>query len=393
MKKLTAILFLFTALSWPGELDELIEFALKNNPRVKSFDRIKLSIGYRKTFVKSLPNPQLSLALNNLDTEKFIPRKENPMSSFGIYLSQKYILPYKREKSARILGEKELEVLIRKEKYSKELTKKLKILYWDFAYSFEIERILKGIEGEIHSLLDITEERYRFGKALLSDLILLRVELLKVRERLFQAERLRRTTLEKIYALAGGRLELKGTKLNVPEFLKGFDPERNVDVRLTQKRLEVLKREIERAKVEHYPDFFLSAGYGIRPDIPNLITLRLGITLPVWKKKREDMLVLEKKELYASKLLELEDTKLKVEGEFRSLEESYRLTRKMLSTVEEEIEEKRKEIEALLLAYRYEKTDIREILRAYRLLWSLEFDRAKLLKELNQIVAKAEALQ
>ncbi len=393
--KLRSILVLLFVVgsSFGGELDKLIDFALQNNPRIKSFDRIKLSINYRKTFIKSLPNPQLSLALNNLDTEKYFPRKENPMSSFGIYLSQKYVLPQKREKSAEILGEKEIEILIRKEKYAKELTKKLKVLYWDFAYSFEMERILKGIEREIRSLLDITEEKYRFGKALLSDLILLKVELLRVKERLSQAERLRRTTLERIYALAGGRLKLKGTELSAPEFLKGFDPERNVDVKLAKKELEVVKREIERAKVEHYPDIFLSAGYGIRPDIPNLITLRVGISLPVWKKKREDMLVLEKKELYDSKLLELKDTELRVEGDFRSFEESYRITREILSTVEKEIEEKRKEIEALLLAYRYEKTDIREILRAYRLLWSLEFDRAKLLKELNQIVAKAEALQ
>ena len=393
MKKLLILMLFLSAISWSEELDRLIEFALENNPRVKSFDKLRLSVKHRKIFVRSLPNPQLAFALNNLDTERYFPSKENPMSSFGLYLSQKYVLPQKRERSADILNEKEIEILIRKEKYVKQLTRDLKVLYWDFAYSFEMERILRGVEKEIHSLLDITEEKYRYGKALLSDLILLRVELLKVQEKLAQAEKLRKTTLEKIYALAGGRLELKGTDLRVPEFLEGFDPEKNVDVKLVKKRLEVIKKEMDRAKVEHYPDLFLSAGYGIRPDIPNLITLRVGVSLPVWKKRREDMLVLEKKELYNSKLFELEDIKLRVEGDFRAFEESYRITRKILSTVEKEISEKRKEIEALLLAYRYERTDIREILRAYRLLWSLEFDRARLLRELNQIVAKAEALQ
>ncbi len=393
MKRLLLLMLLTIAVSWPGELDRLIEFALKNNPRVKSFDRLKLSVSYRKTFVESLPNPQIAFALNNLDTDRFFPRKENPMSSFGFYLSQKYVLPHKRKKSAEVLSEKEEEILVRKEKFVKQLVRDLKVLYWDFAYSFEMERILRGIEEEIRSLLEITEEKYRYGKALLSDLILLRVELLKVQERLAQAEKLRRTTLERIYALAGGRLELEGSELRVPEFVGEFDPEKNVDVKLIRKRLEIVKREMERAKVEHYPDLFLSAGYAIRPDIPDLVTFRIGVSIPVWKKKREDMLVLEKKELYSSRLLELEDAKLRAEGDFRAFEESYRVTRKILSTVEEEISEKRKEIEALLLAYRYERTDIREILRAYRLLWSLEFDRARLLKELNQIVAKAEALQ
>ncbi|MDQ7081967.1 MAG: hypothetical protein Q9N34_02455 [Aquificota bacterium] len=55
--------------------------------------------------------------------------------------------------------------------------------------------------------------------------------------------------------------------------------------------------------MEHYPDLFLSASYGIRPDMPNLITLKVGFTLPVWKKRREDLLVMEKKEKYNAKAL------------------------------------------------------------------------------------------
>ena len=393
--KLTIALFLtlLGSLSFGNELQKLIDFALEHNPRLKSYESLEKSFKYRAEFSKSLPNPQLAFSLNNLDTERYFPNKKNPMSSFGLYLSQKYVLPTKRVKSSEIFLQKSSEVSIMQEKYKKELIKKLKVLYWEFSYSFEMERILKDTEKEILSLIDITEEKYRYGKSILSDLILLKVELLKVKEMLAKAQRLRETTLERIYALAGGELELKGEELITIAFPSSFNVDENVDVKLVNEKLKTIRREIERAKVEHYPDLLLSAGYAVRPDIPNLITLRVGITLPVWKGKREDMLVLEKKERYASKLLELEDVKLNVSGEFSALESSYRISSEILQTVEKEIEEKRKEIEALLIAYEYEKTDIRDILRAYRLLWSLEFDRAKLIKELNQIVAKAEALQ
>ena len=393
--KVIALLTAFALIgfSWSGELERLIEFALKNNPGLKSYEKTASAFKHRAKFSESLPNPQLSFALNNLDTEKYFPNKKNPMSSFGLYISQKYVLPVKRAKSSDIFIQRSSEVLVRQEKFKKELIKKLKVQYWEFSYSFEMERILRDIEGEIKALIDITEEKYRYGKALLSDLILLKVELMKVEERLAKARRIRETSLERIYALAGGEMELKGSELSTLDFLSEFDPERNVDVKLMKEQLKVVKKEIDRAKVEHYPDLFLSAGYGIRPDIPNLITLRVGLTLPVWKSKREDMLVLEKKERYDSKLFELEDVKLRIKGEYGALYDSYRITSEILNTVEKEIEEKRKEIEALLIAYEYEKTDIRDILRAYRFLWSLEFDRAKLIKELNQIVAKAEALQ
>jgi len=214
-----------------------------------------------------------------------------------------------------------------------------------------------------------------------------------VEELISQAVRLRETTISRIHALAGGRIELRGTSLKVLPFPGGFDPERNVTVKLLMEELEVIKREIERAKVDHYPDIFLSAGYTIRPEIPNLLTFRVGLTVPVWKSRREDLLVLEREEKYRAKLFELENVKLKVEGEFSALRSFYRITSRILDTVEREIEEKEKEISALLIAYEYERADIRDILRAYRLLWSLEFDRARLVKELNQTVAKAEALQ
>ncbi len=393
--KIGILLIILTLISqtFSSELERLIEFALKNNPGLRSYENLKRSYGFKKEFSLSLPNPQVGIGLNNLDTERFLPHRENPMSGFALFLSQRYVLPVKRSRSAEIHERKAQRVEVAQESFRKELVRQLKELYWEFSYSFEMERILREMEREVRDLLAITEERYRFGKALLSDLLLLRGELLKVEELISQALRLRETTVSRIHALAGGRIELEGALLKALPFPEGFDPERNVTVKLLREELEVIRREIERAKVEHYPDLFLSAGYTIRPEIPNLLTFRFGFTVPVWKSRREDLLVLEKEERYRAKLFELQNAKLKVEGEFSALRSFYRITSRILDTVEKEIEEKEKEISALLIAYEYERTDLRDILRAYRLLWSLEFDRARLVKELNQTVAKAEALQ
>ncbi len=394
MKRFLVLILIFViTLTYANELDRLVEFTLRNNPAIKSYKNLKESYLYKEKFQLSLPNPQIGVGLTNLDTKEFLPRRENPMSGISLFISQKYILPIKREKSAGVFGQKALKVLTQEENYKKELIRRIKELYWEFSYSFEMEQIAKDMEREIKDLITITEEKYRYGKALLSDLILLRVELLKVKELLFKAQKLRETTLSMIKALAGGDPELKGDKLVMVSFPETFDPERNVKVKLIKEELKIIKREIERAEVEHYPDIFLSAGYTVRPQLPNLLTFRAALTIPLWKKKREDLLVLEKKEKYRAKLFELENEKLKVTGEFSALEASYKVTSEILKTVSREIEEKTKEIEALLIAYEYERTDIRDILRAYRILWSLEFDRAKLIKELNQIVAKAEALQ
>jgi len=167
------ISLLFTSLTFGNELVKLIDFALKNNPGLKSYEGIKRSYVLKKEFSLSLPNPQVGVGLNNLDTRRFFPTEENPMSGFALFLSQRYILPVKRTRSAEIYGRKALRIAVERESFKKELIRQLKELYWEFSYSFEMERILRDMEREIRDLIEITEEKYRFGKALLSDLILL----------------------------------------------------------------------------------------------------------------------------------------------------------------------------------------------------------------------------
>ncbi len=378
--------------SFASQLQTLIDFAFKNNPRIESFERLKEGLRHRSKFSTALPNPQVFFALNNVDTENYFPTDKNPMSGFALSITQKYPLGVKRKKSSEIFLEKVKEVDSAKVKFLKDLEKELKILYWDYIFSFEKERIVKRIEVEVRGLLQIVEERYRFGKALLSDLILLKAELLKVEEKLHEAQLIRRSTLERIWGLAGGRIDLKEEPLVLVDIPENFVPENNPTVRILNAQLQVIKKEIERSKVEHLPDLFLSAGYTVRPDIPNLITLRIGATIPVWKKKREDLLVMEKQEFYKAKMLEIEEAKLRIEGQFKALKEAYSKKLEILKTIEEEIKEKEKEIEALLLAYEYDMVDVRDILRAYRVLWDLRLKKAQVIRDANKLVAQAEAL-
>ncbi len=162
MKKAVLIFLLFlTGNIYAGELEELIQFALKNNPKLKSYDNLVKSFQHRAEFSTALPNPQIAFAINNIDTEDWFPTKKNPMSSFGLYISQKYDLPTKRERSSLIFQQRSKEVEKQRIKYQKMLIRDLKILYWEFSYSFEMERILKDIEKEIASLMEITEEKSR----------------------------------------------------------------------------------------------------------------------------------------------------------------------------------------------------------------------------------------
>ncbi len=394
VKLLSFALLLFSlSSSWAGQLEDLIREATRSNPLFKSFRHKVKALEFKERFSLSLPNPSVKMSLNNFATNYPYPTKKNPMSSVGLYLSQRYILPQKRILQSRVESQKKDVVLAGEEVYRKELIKKVKLAYYDYQFSFVYERILDRISSEVESLLQVAKDRYTYGKVLLSDLILLKTELIRIEEEKHKAIRLREVALAKLEALIGKSLHIKEEKVKLSRFPEEFNPLKNTKVKKLYKEIEVIKRRIERKKIEHLPDITLFGGYMLRPDIPDMVSVGVSATVPVWYEKREKLLVLEEQEKLKAKRAELENLKLMVAGEFESLRDTYKTGLEILKKLGEEISEKRKELEAQLLAFDYEKEDIREILRTYRNLWSLELMEQKLITELNQVVAKAAALQ
>ncbi|WP_461828714.1 TolC family protein [Aquifex sp.] len=390
--KLLVLFPLFAGFLFASQLEELIKITKENNIFLKSFEnRIKSKL-YKREFYLSLPNPELRFTLRNFDTDEIFPRKENPMGSYSVGFSQKYPLFKKRFLSSQVLEaeakrERALKIL-----YAERILLQLKERYYELLLEWERERYLRKVLGEIKKLKEITEEKYTYGRALLSDILFLKAESLKVETRIKRAIAKRKRLEKEIHYLLGKEMELRYEPLNLKEFPPIENLEGSPYVALKRTEAEVLKRKLKRTGVEHLPDLRFFAEYSVRPWLPDLFSVGLALTIPLYYKKRERFLVLEASEMLRAKLTELRDTKLRVKESLEGLKEEYELLMEVLLKLEEEIETKKKEIEALLLAYQYDRTDIREVLRAYRILWNLEIERYSLVAQLNKIVAKAEEL-
>ena len=390
--KLLVLFLIFAGFLHASQLEELIKITKENNIFLKSFENRVKSKLYKSEFFLSLPNPELKFILRNFDTDEFFPRKENPMGSYTVGIAQKYPLFKKRILSSEILkAEAERERAL-KNLYAERIILQLKEKYYELLFEWEREKYLRKVLGEIKKLKEITEEKYSYGKALLSDILLLKAESLKIETRIKRAVAKRKRLEKEIHYLLGKEVRLHYEPLNLKRFPSVGNIEESPYVALKVAEAEVLKKKLKRAKVEHLPDFKFFAEYSTRPQLPDLFSVGLALSIPLYYKKRERFLVLEASEMLRAKLTELRDTKLRVRESVEGLREEYELLKKALHKVEEEIEVKKKEIEALLLAYQYDRTDIREVLRAYRILWNLEIERYSLIAQLNKIVAKAEEL-
>lgn len=383
----------FFSLSKAGELENLIDYALKNSPRLKVYQSMIESTKHRETYSKSLPNPSLSVGLNNLPLNRPYPNKYEPMSSLSIGISQMYMLPIKREREALMALKERLALLEEEELLKRELIKDIKLSYLEWLYTFKREDVLNRIKREIDTLYKLAEENYKYGKANLSDLLFLKGEQIKVESELEKVKLERESKKEELDYLVGKRFELKGEEVY---FKREEFPEVNLDENLYIKRLkaqrEKLVAEVERRKVEYLPDIELMAEYMIRPSMENMFSLRAGVSLPIWKSKREDLLVLEKLEEVKAKDWEIENTRLELRKTLNSLKIEYGRLKEILKWTEELIEEKEKEIKALELAYRHQKADLRDLLRLYRELWELEMNKLDVELSIQKIWPRLEVL-
>ncbi len=389
---LPLLFFLIVLLVQANQLERLVEYALKNNPYLRSFTHTRKALLARSEYLRSLPNPELRLTLRNWDTERLFISPENPMSGVSLSFLQRYTHPTKRKLSSEVYEERSKEVSLRRDLAEKLLVKEVKQLYYDFLFTFAEERILRELGEELGLLLGVVEENYRYNRALLSDILMVRAEILSLRAELERVRGRRKAYLERIYSLVGGRFPLHGEELRLSEFPGGFTPEKAIKVRLLRSELRTLRRSLERAGKEHLPDFTLFAEYTFREGMVHLFSVGVGLSLPFWYERREKLLILEEMERLKGKERELEWVKLQVSGIYNSLRERYHGLRRSLAILEEEIREKEKEIKALLLAYRYQEADVRDVVRAYRILLDLKLKRASLVRDMNRLVAEAEAL-
>lgn len=386
------ILFFF-CLSRAGELENLIDYALKNSPRLKVYQSMIESTNYREKYSKSLPNPSLSIGLNNLPLNRPYPSKYEPMSSLSVGISQMYVLPIKREREALLALKERLALLEEEELLKRELIKDIKLSYLEWLYTFKKEDVLKRIKGEIDALYKLAEESYKYGRANLSDLLFLKGEQSKLEGEVEKVRLERDSKKEELDYLVGKSFELKGEEIT---FERESFPEVNLNESFYIKRLkaqrERLVAEVERRKVEYLPDLELMAEYMIRPSLENMFNIKVGVSLPLWKSKREDFLVLEKLEEVRAKDWEIENTRLELKRSLNSLRIEYKRLKEILKWTEELIEEKKREIKALELAYKYQKADLRDLLRLYRELWELEMNKLDVELSIQKIWPRLEVI-
>jgi len=366
MGRIFIFIFIIISIGKANQLDELINTALDNSPKLKVYQYLKNSKYQEKISAKALPNPILQFGLSNIPLNKLYPNVNEPMSSYFVGISQMFILPIKREKNSNIVENEILAIENKEEITKKEIIKNIKLKYYDWLYSFKKEKIYTEYMDKLENLLKLAEENYKFNKTPLSDIIKIKISKIEIQKKIENIRKEREVIAQDIYYLIGKKVDLRFEEADEDISNINFENlEKSVYIQEYKKNIEKLNAEIERKKVEYLPDIEFMVEYMFRPNRPDMINLKLGLTIPIWKSKKEDLIILQKEEEKNALYQQMKDVKLNILRQIEIIKTEYQKDLEILKLLNDEITEKENEIKAFNIAYKYKKADLSDILKSY----------------------------
>jgi len=392
------------------KLDELINEALNNNPEIKVLKNRFDALNQRPSQEGTLDDPKLSFGVTNLPTDKFDFDSES-MTQKEIGVSQMLPFPGKLRLKKEI-AQKEADAA-EKEYYDKrnEITERVKEAYYELFFIHKSIEITEKNKGLLEQFIKIAETKYSVGQGIQQDILKAQVELSKIINELIKLEQEKETAQARLNTLLyrlpqsplGKPEELEKTKFSfsLEELMKMAQDQRPLLLGIKD-TIEQFEKSYALAKKNYYPDFDVSLAYGQRDSLrtkgvneglADMISARVTINLPVWRKRKLDKRVEET--LANKRMAEEQYNSLKNEIYF-NLKNIIAEIKKGESLLELYktgiIPQASQSLESAMAGYQVNKIDFLTLLDNQITLFNYEIEYYKVLSDYEKQLAKLETV-
>jgi outer membrane protein TolC len=242
----------------------------------------------------ALPDPMLSFGLRNWVATSVSPSA--PMSANAIQLTQRFPWPGKlgfSEERARRLAEAES---LDADETEVALYARVKSVYYQLAYIDRSLEIMADTRELLRNFLEVASTMYAVGSGLQQDVLQAQVAVAQMTEDIIVMEQMRIALAARLNALLGreatapvGGLELPpaGKELPSASDLVALAVATRPALRAAEQRVEAADAGYRAARRQLYPDVSVTLGYGQRPDLEDLATLMVGVSIPIFAGSRQ----------------------------------------------------------------------------------------------------------
>lgn len=382
-------------------LAEALERAREANPALQAARLRADAARHRVPRAGALPDPQLSVGFMNRPVVD-PGRTDQSMTMNSVQLSQRFPWPgklgFSQDRAEHLAAADSLDA----RETERALLARVQSVYYGLAFIDRALRVLDGTRDLLRDFHRVSSARYSVGDGLQQDVLQAQVAIAQMTEEITVMAQDRIATAARLNAMLGraattpiGALELPAAADSIPSVdrLMELAARNRPSLQAARERVAAARAGYRAARRAVYPDLTVSVGYGERPRFDDLVTLMIGLRIPVFAGSRDLPL---RREMEAATMMEeaqardlhhetfAELTELRAQAErARNLSSLYRTS---------VLPQARAAVESALSAYRVGRVDYATLIMNEMTVNRYQIESLRLTADHHRAVARIEAL-
>ena len=381
-------------------VDQAVTLARTANPMLQAMRLRADAAAQRIPQAGAWSNPQLGLALRNRPLDGF--GTDERMTMNVIELGQQIPWPGKlgnaKERSEWLAGADSLDA----DEAEAQLVARVKTAYYQLAFADRAIAIMGETRDLLRNFLEVSSTMYQVGTGLQQDVLQAQIAVAQMTEDITIVVQRRIAMGARLNALLG-----RGATVPIPGLQLPASQEALSDVAALMMEAEAFRPALAAARMraeaaeagyraarrQLYPDFMVRVGYGQRPQYADMLTLAVGVSIPIFAGSsqlplRQEMLAMQAmqearaRDIYNETFARVAELRAEAERA-RSLSTLYR------NAV---LPQAHAAVESALSAYRVGQVDYMTLVQNQMTVNRYEIESVRLAADFQRALAELQAL-
>jgi len=383
-------------------LADALRLAQTTNPMLRASRAGAVAAAARVGPVGALPDPQLQFGLMNRMASEFRSTAD-PMTMNQVQLMQ--MLPWPGKLGGARAAARHLAAAASADAdgQGRMLAAQVRMAYYDVAYADRALDVMRRTLGLLRDFRDVTTTMYGVGTGLQQDVLRAQVEVARMTEEIARMGQDRIAAAARLNALLGRAATSPVGALELPDLPAADLPEADTLIawalasrpalQAGTERVAAAEASLRAARRDLFPDFQLGIAYQARPAFPNMLSVMVGVNLPVFAGSKQlamrreagamrDMSQADLANLRNETIAQLIETRARAEQD-QNLGRLYRTSI---------LPQSRAAVDAALASYRVGRVTFMQLIDNQMTVNRYDTESYRLLADYRQAVGELEAL-
>jgi outer membrane protein TolC len=273
-----------------------VRIALEANPMLQAARASAAAAAQRVGPAGSLPDPRLQLGLMNRMQSAF-GATDDPMTMDQVQLMQMVPWPGRLSAARRAARHGAAAVAADAAEQARMLGASVLMAYYEVAYADRARDVMERTRALLRDFLNVATTMYAVGSAGQQDVLRAQVEVARMGEEIVRMGQMRLAAATRLNALLGRDVATPVGPVRLPDFaadalapgdtLFAWALAARPALRAGAERVTASEAALTAARRELLPDFEVGVAFQRRPAFPDMVSLMVGVNLPLFAAARQ----------------------------------------------------------------------------------------------------------